>query len=83
MYPLYWTKPVEGDFLCATVMNSKETVLICIVKDVGQRHQKVSIIKKTSVIRFVDGFAWKMLADQKVYGIKNIIKIGLPKNDMN
>lgn len=26
VYPLYWTKPVEGDFLCVTVMNLKENV---------------------------------------------------------
>ncbi len=36
MYPPYWTKPVEGDFLCVTVMNSKENVLNFTVKGVGQ-----------------------------------------------
>ena len=55
MYPLYWTKPVEGDFLCATAMNSKESVLICIVKDVGQIRPKELKIQKDLGVWFEIG----------------------------
>ena len=41
VYPLYWTKPVEGVFLCVTVMNLKLNALNFIEKAFGQKHRKV------------------------------------------
>jgi len=40
MYPLYWTKPVKGVFLCVTVMSLRKCVLICTEKVCIQKLQK-------------------------------------------
>ena len=65
MYPLYWTKPVEGVFLCAIVMNLKESVLNCIEKAFGLKRQMVSQ-PKASIPKFGNGLRLKKNADLKL-----------------
>jgi len=64
MYPLYWTKPVEGVFLCVTVMNLRETVLSFIARADGQKHRKEQV-KKDFAIKLCNGQELSVHVDRK------------------
>ncbi len=82
MYPLYWTKPVEGVFLCVTAMNLKENVLNFISKVFGQKHQK-ELVCEDFATKLWTGRELRLHVDQKLCSIRIITKHGLQKNVTN
>ena len=78
MYPLYWTKPVEGVFLCITVMNLKENVSSYIDKVFGQKHLTV-LNKRSLETPYGDGCGLKIPVEQMRCVIKIKTKCGLQK----